>query len=51
MSPRLAEAQKLFEVALSASSEEAARKVLAELSEKLLANPVIEDYEIVRIEA
>jgi phosphoribosylformylglycinamidine synthase len=40
---------KLFEVGLAASSEEGARKLLAELCEKLLANPVIEDYEIVRI--
>lgn len=42
---------KLFEVSLAAGSEDEARKVLAELSEKLLANPVIEDYEIVRIGA
>ena len=42
---------KLFEVGLSATSEEEARRLLTELCEKLLANPVIEDYEIVRIEA
>jgi phosphoribosylformylglycinamidine synthase PurS subunit len=42
---------KLFEVELSADSEAAARKLLAELCEKLLANPVIEDYEIVRIDS
>jgi phosphoribosylformylglycinamidine synthase len=41
---------KLFEVRLAAASEEEARKLLAELCEKLLANPVIEDYEIVRID-
>jgi phosphoribosylformylglycinamidine synthase len=41
---------KLFEVELDASSEADARKLLAELSDKLLANPVIEDAEIVRIE-
>ena len=42
---------KLFEVTLDAEDEQAARKLLAELSDKLLANPVIEDYEIVKIEA
>ena len=42
---------KLFEVELDAADEAAARKLLAELSDKLLANPVIEDYEIVKIEA
>jgi len=41
---------KLFEVKLSAASEQAARRLLAELCDKLLANPVIEDYEIVRID-
>lgn len=41
---------KLFEVSLDAESPEAARRLLAELSDKLLANPVIEDYEIVEIE-
>lgn len=42
---------KLFEVALSAKSEADARKLVADLCEKLLANPVIEDYEIIRIDA
>jgi len=42
---------KLFEVSLDAKDEQAARQLLAELSDKLLANPVIEDYEIVKIEA
>jgi phosphoribosylformylglycinamidine synthase subunit PurS len=41
---------KLFEVELGADSEETARALLAELCDKLLANPVIEDYRIVRIE-
>lgn len=41
---------KLFEVELDATDEAAARKLLSELAEKLLANPVIEDYEIVRLE-
>lgn len=42
---------KLFQVKLDAADEPAARKLLAELSEKLLSNPVIEDFEIVRVEA
>lgn len=42
---------KLFEVTLSAESPDAARKLVSELCEKLLANPVIEDYEIIRIDA
>ena len=42
---------KLFEVELDAASETDARKLLEELSDKLLANPVIEDAEIVKIEA
>ncbi len=40
---------KLFEVTLDAPDETAARALLSELSEKLLANPVIEDHEIVRV--
>ncbi len=40
---------KLFEVGLEAADEASARKLLAELCTKLLANPVIEDYEIVRV--
>ena len=40
---------KLFEVELDAASEDAARRLLDELSDKLLANPVIEDYEIIRV--
>ncbi len=40
---------KLFEVELDAPSEDAARSLLDELADKLLANPVIEDYEIVSV--
>lgn len=42
---------KLFEVELDAADEEKARALLDELSEKLLANPVIEDHRIVSLEA
>ena len=42
---------KLFEVDLDAEDEPAARAVLEELSAKLLSNPVIEDFEIVKIES
>lgn len=42
---------KLFEVELDAGDEAQARTQLAELCEKLLANPVIEDYEIVRLDS
>jgi len=41
---------KLFELELEARDEAQARAVLRELCEKLLANPVIEDYAIVGIE-
>ena len=41
---------KLFEVKLAASDEAGARSLLDELCRKLLANPVIEDYTIVRVE-
>ena len=41
---------KLFELEISASDEPAARNVAEEVSEKLLANPVIEDFRIVRVE-
>ena len=41
---------KLFEIELSAKSETEARRLLEELAGKLLANPVIEDYAILRIE-
>ena len=42
---------KLFEIALAAKSESEARRLLEELAGKLLANPVIEDYKILSIEA
>ena len=42
---------KLFEVTLDASDEASARRLLEELSDKLLANPVIEDHRIVSVEA
>ena len=41
---------KLFELDLAATSEADARATALQVAEKLLANPVIEDYEIVRIE-
>jgi phosphoribosylformylglycinamidine synthase PurS subunit len=41
---------KLFEVSLDAGDPERARTQLDDLCAKLLANPVIEDYEIVRVE-
>ena len=41
---------KLFEIALAAKSESEARRLLEELAGKLLANPVIEDYAILKIE-
>jgi phosphoribosylformylglycinamidine synthase PurS subunit len=42
---------KLFEVELDVQEETAAQKLLAELCKKLLSNPVIEDFEIVSVEA
>jgi phosphoribosylformylglycinamidine synthase len=42
---------KLFEVELSTSDEANARSVVEQVAEKLLANPVIEDYELIRIES
>ena len=41
---------KLFEVEVAASDEDEARRLAGEIGEKLLANPVIEDYAIVRVE-
>ena len=41
---------KLFELELTAKTESDARAVVDQVAEKLLANPVIEDYEIIRIE-
>jgi phosphoribosylformylglycinamidine synthase len=42
---------KLFEVELDAPDAAAAQALLTELCKKLLANPVIEDFEIVSVEA
>jgi phosphoribosylformylglycinamidine synthase PurS subunit len=42
---------KMFEIELDASDEATARRLLEELCDKLLANPVIEDHSIVRLEA
>jgi phosphoribosylformylglycinamidine synthase PurS subunit len=42
---------KLFEVDLDARDEPDARALLEALSEKLLSNPVIENFEIMKIEA
>ena len=41
---------KLFEVEFEARNAAAAQELLAELCKKLLANPVIEDFEIVSVE-
>ncbi len=41
---------KLFELELDAADEASARRLLDELSDKLLANPVIEDYRVVSVE-
>lgn len=40
---------KLFELELDAADAAAAERVARELCEKLLANPVVEDYRIVEI--
>lgn len=41
---------KHFELALDARDEAEARRLAEELAEKLLANPVIEDYRVERVE-
>ena len=41
---------KLFEIRLTPQSGTDPRALVAELCDKLLANPVIEDYQIVRID-
>jgi phosphoribosylformylglycinamidine synthase len=41
---------KLFEIELEAATPEEARRLLAELSDKLLANPVIEDHRVAAID-
>ena len=40
---------KLFEIELDAEDAARARALVEELCKKLLANPVIEDFEIVRV--
>ena len=42
---------KVFELEFDAADEAAARRLLDELCEKLLANPIIEDHRVVRIES
>ncbi len=42
---------KLFEVEVDAEDEASARALVEELAEKLLANPVIEDFKLEKIEA
>ncbi len=37
---------KVFRIELEAKSKDAAEKMIAEMCEKLLANPVIQDYSI-----
>jgi phosphoribosylformylglycinamidine synthase len=37
---------KYFEIELNETSEEKAKKIIKEISEKLLSNTVIEDYKI-----
>jgi phosphoribosylformylglycinamidine synthase len=41
---------KLFEIELDAADEAEARRLLAELSDKLLANTVIEDHRIAQLD-
>ena len=41
---------KVFEVELDAADDAGARRLLDELGRKLLANPVIEDYRVERLE-
>jgi len=44
-------AAKAFSISLDCESEEVARKQVLEMSERLLANPVIEDWHILSIQA
>ena len=41
---------KLFEIDVDVEEADRARALVSEIGEKLLANPVIEDFEIVRLE-
>ena len=42
---------KLFEIDVDVDDADRARALVAEIGEKLLANPVIEDFEIVRLDS
>ena len=42
---------KLFQVEIDVQEEAAAQTLLTELCKKLLSNPVIEDFEIVSVDA
>ena len=42
---------KLFEITLAATDETTARKLIAELAEKVLANGVIEDFHLQSLSA
>jgi len=41
---------KVFEIELDAADAASARRLVEELCDKLLANPVIEDYRVVSLE-
>jgi len=41
---------KLFELEIAAKDVAEARALVDQVAEKLLANPVIEDYEVIRID-
>jgi phosphoribosylformylglycinamidine synthase PurS subunit len=41
---------KLFEIEIDADEVERARALVTEIGDKLLANPVIEDFEIVHLQ-
>jgi phosphoribosylformylglycinamidine synthase len=41
---------KLFEIELDAADRGAAERLLSELAQKVLSNPVVEDYRVVSIE-
>jgi len=42
---------KIFEVELETKDDVAARSIVEELAQKLLANPVIEDFRLEKLEA
>jgi phosphoribosylformylglycinamidine synthase PurS subunit len=41
---------KLFEIELDTAEPKAARALVSEIAEKLLANPVIEDFQVVSLQ-